>query len=137
MAVIGLPSETSLSKVEPGFVVSWKKSLKCIRRSGSRTKLHFYPGIEVEFVNRRVQWLRNGSNYLLNFLQFRKGKISCLEIYMIREIVGHFVKAPLKVQKSAYVIFEWSLSYHGFRYIIHHFYQTNNVNIIFCFVDKY
>ena len=28
---------------------------------------------------------------------------------MIREIVGHFVKAPLKVQKSAYVLFEWFL----------------------------
>ena len=91
----------------PGQSWAWlcgimEKSLKCIRRSGSRTKLHFYPGIEVEFVNKRVQWLRNTSKYL-NFLRFRKDNVFCLEIYINREIVGHH-----RCLRTL-VVFSWNL----------------------------
>ena len=36
MAVIGLPSETSLGKVEPGFVVSWKKVSNASKANASK-----------------------------------------------------------------------------------------------------
>jgi hypothetical protein len=52
MAVIGLPSETSLGKVEPGFVVSWKKvsnastvstdELLCLKNVGFQIIIFFH-----------------------------------------------------------------------------------------------